>query len=34
MKSDPIRERLVMSLTTIIGGNGNLLTGDKNLHTV
>lgn len=26
---DPIRERLVMSLTTIIGGNGNLLNGDK-----
>ena len=26
---DPIRERLVMSLTTIIGGNGNLLTGEK-----
>lgn len=26
---DPIRERLVMSLTTIIGGNGNLLTEDK-----
>jgi glutamate synthase (NADPH/NADH) large chain len=26
---DPIRERLVMSLTTIIGGNGNLLNQDK-----
>ena len=32
---DPIRERLVMSLTTIIGGNGNLLTGDKKFaHSV
>jgi len=27
---DPIREKLVMSLTTIIGGNGNLLEDDKN----
>lgn len=32
---DPIRERLVMSLTTIIGGNGNLLEEDKNFaHSI
>ena len=32
---DPIRERLVMSLTTIIGGNGNMLNEDKNFaHSV
>lgn len=32
---DPIREKLVMSLTTIIGGNGNLLEDDKNFaHSI
>ncbi|WP_419868161.1 glutamate synthase large subunit [Chryseobacterium sp. CT-SW4] len=32
---DPIREKLVMSLTTIIGGNGNLLEEDKNFaHSI
>ncbi len=32
---DPIRERLVMSLTTIIGGNGNLLEEDKSFaHSI
>ncbi len=32
---DPIREKLVMSLTTVIGANGNLLTEDKNFaHSV
>ena len=32
---DPIRERLVMSLTTIIGGSGNLLEEDKNFaHSI
>lgn len=32
---DPIRERLVMSLTTVIGGNGNLLQEDKNFaHSI
>ncbi|WP_292009245.1 glutamate synthase large subunit [Chryseobacterium sp.] len=32
---DPIREKLVMSLTTIIGGNGNLLEEDKSFaHSI
>ncbi|KPH13404.1 glutamate synthase large subunit [Chryseobacterium sp. ERMR1:04] len=32
---DPIREKLVMSLKTIIGGNGNLLKEDKNFaHSI
>lgn len=32
---DPIREKLVMSLTTIIGGSGNLLQEDKNFaHSI
>ena len=32
---DPIREKLVMSLTTIIGGNGNLLEDDKSFaHSI
>ncbi len=32
---DPIREKLVMSLTTIIGGNGNLLEDDRNFaHSI
>lgn len=32
---DPIREKLVMSLTTVIGANGNLLAEDKNFaHSV
>lgn len=32
---DPIRERMVMSLTTIIGGNGNLLEEDKSFaHSI
>lgn len=32
---DPIRENLVMSLKTIIGGNGNLLQEDKNFaHSI
>jgi len=32
---DPIREKLVMSLTTILGGSGNLLEEDKNFaHSI
>lgn len=32
---DPIRERMVMSLATIIGGNGNVLSEDKNFaHSI
>ncbi len=32
---DPIREKLVMSLTTIIGGNGNLLEEDESFaHSI
>lgn len=32
---DPIRERMVMSLATIIGGNGNILSEDKNFaHSI